>query len=45
MLLLASPGQAADRLLVSFGLWVRSIPITDLERFADTGELTPQLRI
>ena len=45
MLLLASPGQAADRLLVSFGLLERSIPITDLERFADTGELTPQLRI
>ncbi len=40
-----APGHAAENLLVGFGLLERSIPIADLERFAATGELTPQLRI
>ncbi|WP_081973006.1 alpha/beta hydrolase [Leptolyngbya sp. KIOST-1] len=41
----ATPGQAAEALLVSYGILERSIPIADLERFATTGELTTQLQI
>ncbi|PSN78603.1 hypothetical protein C8B47_16015 [filamentous cyanobacterium CCP4] len=41
----ATPAPAAEALLVSYGILERSIPIADLERFATTGELTPQLRI
>ncbi|MBE9156579.1 alpha/beta hydrolase [Nodosilinea sp. LEGE 06152] len=41
----ATPVSAAEMLLVSYGILERSIPIADLERFATTGELTPQLRI
>ena len=41
----AAPGQAAEDLIVSFGVLQRAIPIADLERFATTGELTPQLQI
>lgn len=41
----AAPLQAAERLLVGFGPFERGIPIADLERFATSGELTPQLRI
>lgn len=41
----ATPVQAAEALLVSYGILERSISIADLERFAVTGELTPQLRV
>lgn len=41
----AMPGYSAEKLLVGFGLLERSIPIADLEQFATTGELTPQLAI
>lgn len=41
----AVPGHAAEELIVTFGILQRSIPIADLERFATTGELTPQLKI
>ena len=41
----AVPGYAAENLIVSFGILQRAIAITDLERFATTGELTPQLKI
>jgi len=41
----AAPGHSAEELIVSFGIFQRSIPIADLERFATTGELTPQLKI
>lgn len=44
-LVTATPGQAAEALLVSYGILERSIPIADLERFAATGEMTPQLQI
>ncbi|MBE9111142.1 alpha/beta hydrolase, partial [Nodosilinea sp. LEGE 07298] len=44
-LVAATPVSAAEALLVSYGILERSIPIADLERFATTGELTPQLRI
>ncbi|WP_051158542.1 alpha/beta hydrolase [Nodosilinea nodulosa] len=44
-LVTATPGQAAEALLVSYGILERSIPIADLEQFAATGELTPQLKI
>ncbi|MGB3200440.1 MAG: alpha/beta hydrolase [Nodosilinea sp.] len=44
-LAIATPAAAAEALLVSFGILERSIPIADLERFATTGELTPQLRV
>ncbi|MBD1919166.1 MULTISPECIES: alpha/beta hydrolase [Cyanophyceae] len=39
----ALPSAAAENLIVTFGILQRSIPIADLERFATTGELTPQL--
>jgi predicted dienelactone hydrolase len=42
--LTATPGQAAERLLVSYGILERTIPIADLELFAATGQLTPQLQ-
>jgi predicted dienelactone hydrolase len=41
----ATPGQAAEHLLISFGIFERAISIADLEHFATTGELTSQLRI
>ncbi|WP_190517930.1 alpha/beta hydrolase [Nodosilinea sp. FACHB-13] len=40
----ALPSAAAENLIVTFGILQRSIPIADLERFATTGELTPQLQ-
>ncbi|MGB5971904.1 MAG: alpha/beta hydrolase, partial [Nodosilinea sp.] len=42
---MATPGQSAEELLITYGILERSVPIADLERFAATGELTPQLRI
>ncbi|NMF85561.1 alpha/beta hydrolase [Nodosilinea sp. P-1105] len=44
LLMAAVPGQAADRLIVSYGILERSIAVADLELFAQTGRLTPQLR-
>lgn len=41
--LAASPGLAADRLVVSYGVLERSIAIDELEKFAETGQLSPQL--
>ncbi|MFQ4135623.1 alpha/beta hydrolase [Nodosilinea sp. PGN35] len=41
----ALPGHTAENLIVTFGILQRSIPIADLEQFATTGELTPQLQI
>ncbi len=42
--LLASPGQAAEEILISYGILERTIAIADLELFVETGQLTPQLR-
>jgi predicted dienelactone hydrolase len=41
--LLAGPSLAAERLIISYGILERSIAIEDLEYFAETGDLTPQL--
>jgi predicted dienelactone hydrolase len=41
----ASPVAAAERLIISYGVLERSIAVDDLEHFAATGELTPQLAI
>jgi predicted dienelactone hydrolase len=41
--LVAHPGLAAERLTISYGLLERSIVIDDLEAFAETGQLSPQL--
>jgi predicted dienelactone hydrolase len=41
--LIASPGSAAERLIISYGILERSIAIEDLEYFAETGDLTSQL--
>lgn len=43
--LIASPGSAAERLIISYGILERSISIADLEYFAETGELTHQLSV
>jgi predicted dienelactone hydrolase len=39
----AVPSPAAERLIISYGLLERSISVEDLEQFAKTGQLTPQL--
>lgn len=41
--LVAIPVSAAQRLIVGYGVLERSIAIQDLEYFAETGQLTPQL--
>ena len=41
--LVAIPVSAAERLIVGYGVLERSIAIQDLEYFAETGQLTPQL--
>ncbi len=41
--LIAHPSLAAERLIISYGFLERSIAIEDLEYFAETGRLTPQL--
>ena len=41
--LVAHPSKAAERLIISYGFLERSIAIEDLEYFAETGQLTPQL--
>ncbi|NJL46660.1 MAG: alpha/beta hydrolase [Leptolyngbyaceae cyanobacterium SM2_5_2] len=42
--LAATPLQAAEEILISYGILERTIAIADLEHFAETGQLTPQLR-
>lgn len=42
--LLAVPSRAAERLIITYGSLERTIPIADIEAFAATGELTPQLQ-
>lgn len=42
--LLAPPSPAAERLIISYGVLERTISIQDIETFAATGQLTPQLR-
>ncbi|XGB41150.1 MAG: alpha/beta hydrolase [Nodosilinea sp. LVE1205-7] len=37
-------GRAASEIVVSYGSFERSVAITDLEQFAQTGELSPQLQ-
>ncbi|MBD0336190.1 MAG: alpha/beta hydrolase [Cyanobacteria bacterium Co-bin13] len=37
------PAIAAERVIISYGAIERSIQVSQLERFADTGELDPQL--
>lgn len=44
MVLLASPSLAAEHLLISYGLLERTIAISDLEHFVETGQLSRQLR-
>lgn len=43
--LTATPGLSADRILVNYGILERSIAVEDLEEFAITGELNPQLQL
>ncbi|HIK45931.1 MAG TPA: alpha/beta hydrolase [Leptolyngbyaceae cyanobacterium M65_K2018_010] len=40
----ATPGQTAEEIIISFGLLERTVAIGDLEQFAKTGQLTPQLQ-
>jgi predicted dienelactone hydrolase len=40
---MATPGPAAERLIVSYGLLERAILVADLEDFAATGQLSRQL--
>ena len=42
--LLATPSPAAERLIITYGVLERTISIQDIETFAATGQLTPQLR-
>lgn len=42
--LLAAPSRAAERLIISYGVLERTVLIQDIETFAATGQLTPQLR-
>lgn len=44
LLLTPQAGQAAERIYLTFGILGRSIAVSDLRNFADTGELTRQLR-
>lgn len=44
VVLTATPGTAAERLIISYGVLERSIAVDDLAYFAETGQLTPQLR-
>ncbi|NJL45045.1 MAG: alpha/beta hydrolase [Leptolyngbyaceae cyanobacterium SM2_3_12] len=41
--LVVSPSQAAEDLIISYGILERTIAISDLEEFAATGELSPQM--
>ena len=41
---LAPPAQAAERLSFQIGPLKRSVSVTDLEQFAQTGQLSPRLR-
>jgi Alpha/beta hydrolase of unknown function (DUF1400) len=44
LLLTPTAGQAAERIYLTFGILGRSIAISDLRDFAETGELTRQLQ-
>ncbi len=44
LLLIALPSQAADRIYLSYGLLGRSIPLEQLETFAETGKSAGTLR-
>ncbi|MGF1566501.1 MAG: alpha/beta hydrolase [Nodosilinea sp.] len=39
----APPTLAAEEIIINYGIFERSVAISDLEQFAATGELTPQL--
>lgn len=41
---LALPSRAAERLIISYGALERTISMADIETFAATGQLTPQLQ-
>lgn len=41
----ATPGSAAERLTLRFGPLEQSVAVADLEHFAQTGELSPALRL
>lgn len=43
-LTVSAPMRAAERVIISYGILERSIQVDDLELFAETGELTPQLQ-
>lgn len=43
-LLLAAPAQAAETVVLRYGIFRGSIPVTDLTEFAETGEPSRQLR-
>ncbi len=43
-ILTPTPGRAASEILISYGAFERSVAIADLEQFAQTGELSPQLQ-
>jgi predicted dienelactone hydrolase len=45
VVLTALPGQAAERLTLSYGLLERSITLQTLEKYADTGELDNDLYV
>lgn len=42
--LLALPSRAAERLIISYGALERTVSMADIETFAATGQLTPQLQ-
>ncbi|QYO62816.1 alpha/beta hydrolase [Leptolyngbya sp. 7M] len=42
---MATPGLAAERVAVRLGPFKQSVAISDLERFADTGEIPPGLQL
>jgi len=44
MVLVTTPTQAAEEILISYSILERTIAIADLELFAETGQLTPQLQ-
>jgi predicted dienelactone hydrolase len=41
---IAVPAEAAERLILKLGPFEQSVPIADLEAFANTGELSPALK-
>ncbi len=41
---LAAPSRAAERLIISYGALERTVSLADIEAFAATGQLTPQLQ-